>query len=255
MSMAAGGSTVKAEGESGVIARAAAVLKVLESCPSGLSLTQLARQCGLPRTTVYRLVASLEAQQFVMQTAEGVTLGPALARLAAAAHTDIVALARPAVEALARRTRETVDLVVFRGLHAILVEQCVSDQELRVVSPVGTAFPVNATAPGKALLAALPDDQLQALLSQPLEQRTVNTRVGREALLADIGSVRHKGMAIDREEHALGVSALAVVLDLPGNERYALSVAVPTLRFDERLESLLRALLQTKAEIESLAGK
>jgi len=178
-----------------------------------------------------------------------------LARLAAAAHTDIVALARPAVEALARRTRETVDLVVFRGLHAILVEQCVSDQELRVVSPVGTAFPVNATAPGKALLAALPDDQLQALLSQPLEQRTVNTRVGREALLADIGSVRRKGMAIDREEHALGVSALAVVLDLPGNERYALSVAVPTLRFDDRLESLLRALLQTKAEIESLAGK
>lgn len=112
-----------------------------------------------------------------------------------------------------------------------------------------------ATAPGKALLAALPDDQLQALLSQPLEKRTVNTRVGREALLADIGSVRQKGMAIDREEHALGVSALAVVLDLPGNERYALSVAVPTLRFDDRLESLLRALLQTKAEIESLAGK
>ncbi|MDW8844442.1 IclR family transcriptional regulator [Erwinia sp. MMLR14_017] len=246
---------MKGEGDSGVIARAATVLKVLEACPAGLSLAQLARHCSLPRSTVYRLVASLEAQQFVSQTATGVTLGPALARLAAAAHTDIVALARPAIEALARRTRETVDLAVHRGLHAILVEQSVSDRELRVVSPPGTAFPINATAPGKALLAALPDDRLYALLPEKLEQRTANTCLDRADLLIHLQEIRNKGVAIDREEHALGVCGVAVALTLPGNERYALSLAAPALRFDEHLPTLLPALLQTKAEIESLAGK
>lgn len=246
---------MKSEGESGVIARAATVLKVLEACPAGLSLAQLAKHCALPRSTVYRLVASLEAQQFVSQSAAGVTLGPALARMAAAAHTDIVALARPAIEALARRTRETVDLAVYRGLHAILVEHSVSDRELRVVSPPGTAFPSNATAPGKAMLAALPDEQLYALLPEELEQRTAHTCVDRARLLIHLQEIREKGVAIDREEHALGVCGVAVALTLPGNERYALSIAAPALRFDEHLPVLLPALLQTRAEIESLAGK
>lgn len=246
---------MKGEGESGVIARAATVLKALEASPAGLSLAQLAKHCALPRSTVYRLVASLEAQQFVSQTPAGVVLGSALTRLAAAAHTDIVALARPAIEALARRTRETVDLTVHRGLHAILVEHSVSDRELRVVSPPGTAFPVNATAPGKAMLAALPDGQLYALLPEKLEQRTVNTCHHRTELLIHLQAIRQKEIAIDREEHAMGVCGVAVNLMLPGNERYALSIAVPALRFDEHLPVLLSALLQTKAEIESLAGK
>lgn len=253
MSMIARGTTMKSE-ESGVIARAASLLKVLETSPAGLSLAELARLCGLPRTTVYRLVASLEAQQFVKQTADGVILGAALVRLAAAAHTDIVALARASMEALAHRTRETVDLAVYRGLHAILVAQFVCDQELRVVSPVGTAFPVNATAPGKAMLAELPDEQL-LLLPEVLEQRTTHTRFRRDELISDLETVRRNGVAVDREEHASGVCGLAVSLMLPGNERYALSLAVPSLRFDDQQQTLLRALLQTKAEIESLAVK
>lgn len=254
MSMIARGTTMKSE-ESGVIARAASLLKVLETSPAGLSLAELARLCGLPRTTVYRLVASLEAQQFVKQTADGVILGAALVRLAAAAHTDIVALARPSMEALARRTRETVDLAVYRGLHAILVEQFVCNQELRVVSPVGTAFPINATAPGKAMLAGLTDEQLLLLLPEVLEQRTAKTHSRRPELMSDLEVIRRNGVAVDREEHASGVCGLAVSLMLPGNERYALSLAVPSLRFDDQQQTLLRALLQTKAEIESLAGK
>lgn len=70
----------------------------------------------------------------------GIRLGPALVRLAASAHTDVVAVARSYVEALGRRTRETVDVSVYRGFHAISVDQYPSDQELRVVSAVGPAF-------------------------------------------------------------------------------------------------------------------
>ena len=67
----------------------------------------------------------------------------------------------PFVEALGRRLRETVDLCVFRGQHAVSVDQFASDQELRVVAAVGTAYPIHCTAHGKALLARLDDAALE----------------------------------------------------------------------------------------------
>ena len=132
-----------------VISRAAAVLRALAEDNSGQSLGQIAKKTDLPRTTVHRIVAALEAQQLAATTPAGVRLGQALVRLAASAHTDVVAAARPFVEALGRRLRETVDLCVFRGQHAVSVDQFASDQELRVVAAVGTAYPIHCTAHGK----------------------------------------------------------------------------------------------------------
>lgn len=238
-----------------VIARAAAVLKALENQSAGLSLGQIAKAADLPRTTVHRIVGSLEAQQFVITAEGGVRLGPALMRLAASAHTDIVAIARPFIEALGRKTRETVDLCVYRGLHAISVDQYACDQELRVVSAVGTAFPSHCTAHGKALLAHLPSEELDALLhGTRLERRTDSTLTTLATLKAALDHTRGQSVAIDRQEHARGVCGIGVILRTGRSERYALSLAVPSLRFDEQLEFLQAAVLQCKAEIEAVLG-
>ena len=237
-----------------VIARAAAVLNALENQRQGLSLSQIAKAADLPRTTVHRIVAALEAQQMVISGNGGVRLGPALARLAASAHMDIVAIARPYVESLGRRTRETVDVSVYRGLHAISVDQYPSDQELRVMSPVGTAFPIHSTAHGKVLLGALSDDLLRQLLVGPLERRTPATLVSVDAVIESVSAARHYGWAIDEEEHARGVCGIGIYLQSGLAEHYAISLAVPALRFHENLEALKAALLQCKAEIESVIG-
>ena len=168
-----------------VISRAAAVLRALAEDNSGQSLGQIAKT-DLPRTTVHRIVAALEAQQLAATTPAGVRLGQALVRLAASAHTDVVAAARPFVEALGRRLRETVDLCVFRGQHAVSVDQFASDQELRVVAAVGTAYPIHCTAHGKALLARLDDAALEELLGARLERRTASTITARKDLLAQL---------------------------------------------------------------------
>jgi DNA-binding IclR family transcriptional regulator len=237
-----------------VIARAAAVLNALENQRQGLSLSQIAKAADLPRTTVHRIVAALEAQQMVITGSGGVRLGPALARLAASAHMDIVSIARPYVESLGRRTRETVDVSVYRGLHAISVDQYPSDQELRVMSPVGTAFPIHSTAHGKALLGALSDDFLRQLLVAPLERRTASTLITAETIMQEVQTARQNGWAIDEEEHARGVCGIGIYLQSGLAEHYAISLAVPALRFHENLESLKAALLQCKAEIESVIG-
>ncbi|KND58740.1 Transcriptional regulator, IclR family [Candidatus Burkholderia verschuerenii] len=169
-----------------VIARAAAVLRALENQQGGLSIGQIARAAALPRTTVHRIVGALEAQQMVIAGTDGVRLGPAIARLVASAHTDFVGIARPFVEALGRRTRETVNVCVYRGQHAISVDQYLSDQELRVVSPVGTAFPVHLTVHGKALLAQRPDDEIRQLFAGKLPTRTPASIDKMSALLAAI---------------------------------------------------------------------
>lgn len=237
-----------------VIARAVAVLRALEGQSTGLSLSQIARAAALPRTTVHRLVNALEAQGFVATGSAGIRLGPALIRLAASAHTDVLAVAKPFADALCRRTRETVDICVIRGAHAISVDQYLSDQELRVGSTIGTAFPLHCTAHGKALLSLLKDDEVESLLEHRLEQRTQATVVKKQALFRNLAEIRELGYAVDREEHAPGVCGLGVAIETASPQSYAMALAVPALRFEARFDDLLAALRQTKSEIESALG-
>nr|WP_314420347.1 IclR family transcriptional regulator [uncultured Erwinia sp.] len=237
-----------------VIARAATILRALERQPQGMTISSLSRETGLPRTTVHRLVTSLESQQLLISGSAGVRLGPALTRLAASAHTDVIAIAQSPMETLGRRTRETVDLCVYRGSHAVSVSQFVSDQELRVVSAVGTAFPCHCTAHGKAILARLADEKIADLLGGQPDVRTDNTLRTLPSLLDDIRQTRARGYAVDREEHARGVCGLGVDLNTGAGEHYAISVAVPALRFEEKFDHLLSALMQCKAEIEALTS-
>lgn len=244
--------SIKEPAASQVIARAASILKALEKETDGISVSELSRITGLPRTTVHRLVTSLEAEHLLINADGSVRLGPALARLAAAAHTDVAGITRSAIEKLGRRTRETVEISVYRGVHAISVSQYVSDQELRVVSAVGTAFPCHCTAHGKALLANLEDAVIRELYVRPPERRTTCTIGSVSEILHAVSEVRTRGYAIDREEHARGVCGIGISLKPGMSETYAISVAVPALRFDESFESILSSLLQCKVEIETL---
>lgn len=235
-----------------VIVRAAHLLRTLEEHPRGLTIAALSRYTGMPRTTVHRLVTSLEAEDLLVNAAGLIRLGPALTRLAASAHTDVVTLARTPMEMLGRRTRETVDLSALRGAHALLISQYASDQELRVISPLGTAFPSHCTAPGKALLARLEDEQIASFYRQTPEIRTQKSLSRVEDILAEVVKVRTTGYAIDYEEHAQGVCGISVYLQSSLSELYAISIAVPSLRFEEKKEFLMTSLMKCKAEIEAM---
>lgn len=237
-----------------VIARAAAVLRTLENRDRGLGCGAIAGETGLPRTTVTRIVQALEAQQMVCKGQDGWKLGPALTRLAASAHTDIAGLARPHMEAAARHTRETVQLLVARGELAILVEQCPSDQVLRVVHRVGAALPMYCTAPGKALLAQLSDEEIVRLLVSPLEARTPRTLASISELTTRLVEVRATRVAENWEEYMEGICGVAAVVRTGSGERYALSISAPTHRFARAKDALTGTLLRTVGAIEASLG-
>ncbi|MDO9442296.1 MAG: helix-turn-helix domain-containing protein, partial [Beijerinckiaceae bacterium] len=93
-----------------VIARAASVLRTLESHPDGLSLGQIAKSVGLARSTVQRIVAALASEDFVIASGPGdVRIGPGLVRIAASVSSNTAELIRPHLRALGEEVGETVD--------------------------------------------------------------------------------------------------------------------------------------------------
>jgi IclR family transcriptional regulator, acetate operon repressor len=231
-----------------VIARAATILRALEEENAGLSLGQIAQRVNLARSTVQRIVSALEIEKLVIAaTPNGrVRLGPTILRLAASVRSDFLALARPFIVKLSEELHETVDLSTVKKDHLVFIDQVIGPQRLRTVSAVGETFPLYCTANGKAYLAQLDDAKIEALLGRAFEPRTPKTITRLEVLLDELKAVRRNGVAYDREEHTLGICAVGVALHDPLGNAVAISVPVPTQRFQDRQAMIAERLKETK---------
>src|SRR5689334_3426211 len=201
-----------------VIHRAAAILRALRDEPSGLTLAQIADRVGLARSTVYRLVAALEQERFVAAASatRGYRLGPGLASLTMAATRDLTALIHPYLAELSQKANETVDLAVLEQDHVLIIDRVVAaSRTLLVQSSVGALLPAHTTAPGKALLAALPDEEVEQFLPTRLERLTPKTITSRTKLLEELERVRTTGVAYALGEHTPGIDAVAVTVGGP----------------------------------------
>jgi DNA-binding IclR family transcriptional regulator len=234
-----------------VIARAAALLRAVENEPSGLSLGELAARLGLARSTVQRIVSALVDEGFLISAGprNGVTLGPALARLAAAAVIDTERLVRPVLQSLSVATGETVDLSMLQGSSAVFLDQVMGSSRLVAVSAVGETFPLHCTANGKALLSRLPRDKRDRLLTDPLKRYTARTITDRDVLSRQIADIAATGIAWDNEEHSDGICAVGASFIDPIGRDFALSIPVPASRFDAKRDELAEQLRDAIATI------
>lgn len=230
-----------------VIARAAKILRALKDHPKGLSLSQIAKEVGLARSTVQRIVTALEEERYVASasTYGGFCLGPEIAILAAAVHSDLREEIRPFLTKLSHQINETVDLSVLNNGKVFFVDQVVALHPLQATSQPGVSFPLHCTANGKAILASLPIAEVEKLLPEHLEQYNDQTITGRDELLRELEVVRKEGVAFAREEHIHGICAVgAAIFDRMGNLS-AVSIPVPSIRFYGNEEKLAAALLHT----------
>lgn len=231
-----------------VIARAADILRLLQEHPGGLSQAEVSGRLGLARSTVNRILLALEAEQLVASIgARGpYRLGAEITRMASSVRRSVVLEIHPFLEQLSRELDETVDLSVLEGATASFIDQVVAPQRLRAVSSISDSFPLHCSANGKALLASQPPSYIAENLPSSLPRFTPNTITTPGALRKEIAIVRREGVAIDREEHTLGICAVGAVLaeldDVLGTERLAVSIPVPTQRFLGRQDELIEAL-------------
>src|SRR4051812_24752795 len=234
-----------------VIARAAQILRALDGEPHGLSLSQLSERLDLPRSTVHRVVSALATEGLLAAASpQGrVRLGPELARLALASRRELRLELRPHLQRLFERLNETVDCAVLDGDHLRFIDQIAAPHRLRAVSAVGATFPLHCTANGKALLAELSPEEVSRILPTRLRRCTDATITLRAELVAELHRVRETHVAVDREEHTTGISAAGIAIRDPFGALAAISVPMPTQRFEGREQEITDALSEARRDI------
>ena len=233
-----------------VISNTAAILTALRHHPAELSMDELIRRTELPRSTVEPLLSSLEREAFIIHSHNHIYLGPALSQLTRVAHAEIISVVRTHLNTLANKTGETVELCIFRGQHSLSVDHIISQQELRVASPLGKAFSVYTSAHGKAVLASLSNDEVKAIIDDKWIQQTEASHISYDTLFQDLDLIRKNGWAVDIEEHAEGICAVGVAINAEMTDHYSIAVSLPTIRFNRNMSKVTSALLACKAEVE-----
>ena len=182
-----------------VISRAAAILRSLEGEPAGLSLGDIAKRCGLPRSTVQRLVEALALEELLeVHGRGGICLGPALMRLASRSHVDIVQKARPYLENLGAETGETIVLSSAAGAELLILHTVISSHSLRVSSGPGGLLNIYGIGGGKALLARMDNEAVIKLIGRKIKTLTPNT-LSLPQLLEQLEEIRSTGIAFGKK--------------------------------------------------------
>jgi DNA-binding IclR family transcriptional regulator len=238
-----------------VIARAAAILRAVGAQPDGLSLGKLANATGLARSTVQRIVDALEMEHLVQAGAGGVRPGWGLRRLGELPGSGIAQELRAALYGLFQDTHETVDLSTLSGGEVLFMDRFLSDQPERAVPTIGAIYPAYAMAIGKALLASLSAQEIEALYAdQPLQQLTPNTVASMPDLLVQVDAIRAGGFAYDLQEHALGRSAIGLPIGVHQGVALGISVVLPSARFERQRSTVEGALLRCAQQCRERLG-
>jgi IclR family acetate operon transcriptional repressor len=227
-----------------VVDRVSRVLGAFPADQAELSLAQLTRRTGLPKSTVHRLLAELESVGFVERHEGRTRLGMRLFELGQLVprQRTLRETARPFMEDLREATRQTVHLAVLDGLEVVYVEILTAAQQRSLPSRVGGRMPTYCTGVGKVLLAHAAPATVAAVVAGGLARRTPYTITSPEALYRQLEEVRHTGTAHDHEESGLNFACTASPVRGPdGRVVAALSVTgrLPMLQ-TERIAPAVR---------------
>ena len=207
--------------------RAVELLFRLAAHPEGIGLQRLADEVGCSKSTVHRLLATLQGHDVAEQDAASKLYRPGrrLGELAVAGgKPDLRRLAPPLMRQLRDRTEETVTLHLVEGDSHVVVEQIESEHEIRRINPVGQPVPLLTGATARAILAFLPAAERDAILAgAPPADRPSEV---------ELAAIRERGWSLSAGERLAGGTAMsAPILDPAGHVCAALSISGPRFRF------------------------
>jgi DNA-binding IclR family transcriptional regulator len=242
------------------VERAADVLTLFaRSEDPTLGVTEIAQALGLSKAAVHRILASLRSRSFVELDEETrrYSLGPASFELGLSylARIDVRALAAPELAWLSRETQETATLSVLAGEGRIYVDQVTPPREIVMSVPLGQRFPLHAGSSSKAMLAFLPNDEVENYLHGQLRQFTETTRTDPDELRRDLAQIRSRGFATSAGERQAGAASVAApVLDHSGRPVATMSVCGPAERLAAELDHAAALLLEAAARVSVRMG-
>jgi DNA-binding IclR family transcriptional regulator len=236
------------------------LLHLFSESPLGLTAKQVAGLSRLPVSTVHRFLANLVTAGFLSCDGDGsYHLGIACFTIgqAAVGQLDIRRLSLRYLRELNQQTRETIHLTVRHGLSAVYVEKLDSPEPLRIYSRTGASVPLYCTAVGKVMLAYMPADEQERVLSEvELKRHTPNTVGNLQELQTELYRVRKNGYACDLEEHEMYIRCVAApIWDHTGSVQASLSLTAPVVRMPvARLRQLAPLIQAAGLEISRELG-
>lgn len=237
-------------------------LDILESIKrdgAAPGLGEVARAVAMPKATVYRILTTLEARGYLDRHINGgYSMSGKLFSLQRdlSPRQNLLRVAPPIMERLARECRETVNLGTLDGGEVVVVATVESPQSVRMASKVGNRRCVHTTALGKVLLSSMTDPEIRRLIQlKGLTRMTPNSIVTQSALVAEMHTIRKQGFAIDNQENEMEGRCVALPILGASDPAAALSISGPLFRMDlRRVRSLVPVLRKACQEITKAIG-
>jgi len=256
-----GGSNASPDGSQiAVIGKAAQVLEALLLRPEGAAPTQLAADLAINRSTAFRLLTSLERGRLVDRDPETgryrlglrfLTFGDAVR-----ARIDVVNIADPVLRQLRDEVRLTVYLSIRNEWGAVCLKRLAGPEVDVLAWKPGQWLPLHRGAGPRALLAALPDTELETYLAEPMNRTTRSGALTVDDVRQMVDITRTRGWSLNVEDLTPGVSSIGVALqDISGSAQYSISVAGLASRFqgsslDDIAAAVMAAVSRIAAQID-----
>ncbi len=214
--------------------RAIELLEYLADNPEGLTISELADALSLPTNSVFRILRTLSAKEYVIQKHKRYSVSSKLFALGAhaIAEESLFEKITPVMRDLRDELKETVIFGKLSGHNGVILEQMQGLFPVKVVVEVGYNFPLHCSAPAKAIMAFLPEPEKQTVLEHCTFQKyTENTITDRKSLIHELEQVALNGYALDMEEADYDVRCIsAPILNVRGYPVAALWITGPVSR-------------------------
>lgn len=241
--------------------RAVSILKTFTIDDAEIGVGDLSRRLQLPKSTVFRLLSTMESEGLIRQNPDTrkYRLGLELLSLAGniRVHSELQNLARPYLRRLSNTLNETVNLSILDRNFTVNIEQFVSAERLVMrVGWVGRQMPIHAVSAGKVIVAYLPDEEQADYLEGEHEALTQNTKTDKEVLREELSSIREHGYAIAFEELEDGLHAIsAPIWNHVGSAIASVSVSGPAYRLTkQRLDEITPQVVKTALQVSQAMG-
>jgi len=239
------------------IEKALKILNCFSEAEFELDLSKIVQKIHLPKTTVYRILSTLEKEGIISQNQENkkYRLGLRLFELGSLVFRKLKLreVALPLMEKLSEESGETVHLGILDKYEVISVEKADSSFSLRSNVYIGKRAPAYCIGVGKALLAFQPLDKIHLFLEQnKLKRYTQNTITDKGKLEKELEMVRKKGFALDNMEHEEGVRCVAApIRNYEGKVIASISISGPSIRITE--EKIPQFVLMVKETAKTIS--
>ena len=212
-----GPNSKASDGKNQSLVRAMTLLERLSLAPSGMNLTDLSQQLGMPAATTHRLLNTFEEMGYVEHDSilghwfiglKTFSVGNAFLN-----RRDFIATARPYMRRLVDECGETVNLGVIDDGEVVYVGQVQSPEMMRMIVKLGSRSPIHASGVGKTLLASMTQKGVSNILQRKgLARFTDRTIDNPTDLRHELSHIRKLGYALDDEEHAIGLRCIAATI-------------------------------------------